>query len=103
MRCAAVLAALLLGACDRSGSLPVQVAPQSFTVTVHWQDSRHDLQAVARSYGEPDPVDGFAVMTSRPGAYRCDLYFLRPADLSERTQGLLGHEFAHCLFGAWHR
>lgn len=95
------LAAMILCGCKEAPP-PQQTAPDEFTVAVHWQDSAEDLQAVAHQHGERDAVDGFAVMTSRGDEYRCDIYTVKPRDLSIRAQGLLGHEFAHCLFGAWH-
>lgn len=100
--CVVAAAAMILCACKEAPP-PEQYSPDSFAVQVHWQESRLDLQAVARSFGQPDPVDGFSVMTSRPGYYRCDLYLVRLSDLSPSAQELLGHEFAHCLFGEWHR
>jgi hypothetical protein len=103
--------ALLSASCDdtpkrHTFDVPDQVAPEKFDVAVVWHPHMGSMLVAAGGYGVPIDVDGFSVMTTNPGGvrgYHCEIHMLAPPDLSEATQLLLGHEFAHCLYGRYHR
>lgn len=72
-------------------------------MAIHWYKSR---AAMNSAYPKQVEVDGFSEMTTNPGGiagYRCDIYLAYPANLGKSEQELIGHEFAHCLFGAYHK
>jgi hypothetical protein len=98
----AIYIALALVACSQKADAPEQYSPDSFTVSMVWAQNSGSLQEVARSYGETSEVDGFSVMTRSADGYRCEIHIVRPASLSRAAQELIGHEFAHCLYGAYH-
>lgn len=99
----AAAAAMIFCACSKAPPPPpVQYSPDTFTVAIHWHASEGALHQFARDHGQPNPVDGFTIMTWRGDAYLCDIHLVRPDRLTASKEQLLGHEFAHCLFGEWH-
>jgi hypothetical protein len=80
---------------------PAQFSPDTFTVSVHWE-TPESLRAAAKAQGIVPEVDGFANMRKRSASYTCDIHMVRIERITPYEQELLGHEFAHCLFGAYH-
>jgi hypothetical protein len=93
---------LVLAGCADSGAAP-QYSPDTFPVTMHWYEDAAELRTASIVRGVPVEAEAFSVMTYRGDSYRCEIHMVRPADLSAYTQELIGHEFAHCLFGDWHQ
>lgn len=49
-----------------------------------------------------DGIKGFSVLGKRDGAWVCLIFVERPQVVNDAQTLQLGHELAHCLFGAYH-
>lgn len=49
-----------------------------------------------------DGIKSFSVLGKRDGAWVCLIFVERPRLVNDARTLQLGHEFAHCLFGAYH-
>lgn len=49
-----------------------------------------------------DGVKGFSVLGKRDGRWVCLIFVERPQVVNDAHTLQLGHEFAHCLLGAYH-
>lgn len=92
---------LVLSACSDSTPVPAQLTDQPVLVSTHWV-GKEELRRLAITYHHETDIDGFSIVRRKGDAWSCDIYVGKPERLSRAEQELLGHEFAHCLFGAYH-
>lgn len=79
-----------------------------FPITIVTHESLNDLnnalQVWCKEYGKPCDgihVEGWSVYDlEKP--WPCEVHVLRPARVEGRATSTLGHEVAHCIYGAYH-
>ncbi len=102
MRSLFLLTLFGLAACEPQTPVVSQLT-DTVTVRVHYVDAA-TMAAAARAAG--DPVidrDGYTVLRGAGENWTCDVYLAPPRALGDATAMLIGHEFLHCLYGAYHR
>lgn len=101
---AALVAVLAMQAAE-AGRTPVeQIAPGSFKTIIVWEENYDALQAANRKTGGRNIVKAFSTygMLSNGGWY-CEIHTLRPKEVTDEIQAVIGHELAHCMFGQYHK
>ena len=77
------------------------------TVYVTWFDSKAELnriyQRLCNNNIKPCERSVLGFTQIDPENKTCDIYALKPITVDEERMKVVGHEFSHCLFGAFHK
>ena len=117
----ASLLALLSAASIAAERIEPTLELSAVLIEVTWVADSDELAQIRKRYESPlqrsrasagfggafrnrpdDGIKGFSVLGKRDGAWVCLIFVERPEVVDDARTLQLGHELAHCLFGAYH-